>query len=63
MSAPNTNVETQAKRHSPALSGIATALVVAGALAVALILWLVTSDELIMPTPPSVEQTNSVATG
>lgn len=41
MSAPETNVEKQEKRHKPALIGMGAAVVWAGVLLVGLILWIV----------------------
>ncbi len=41
MSAPNTNIETQERRHAGPLGGMKVGLAFAGALLVALIIWTV----------------------
>ncbi|MDA8587031.1 hypothetical protein N9L47_12335 [Rhodobacteraceae bacterium] len=47
MSAPDTNVEKQTRRHKPSLTGIAVAILGAGAIMIAVSMWSQPTDPLV----------------
>ncbi len=57
MSAPDTNIDTQTKRHRPSLVGIAAVVFFAGALLLGLLMWLSANGNTPEDTGPQVAVT------
>jgi hypothetical protein len=59
MTAPDTSLEKEQRRHAPALLGIALAVLVGGIMGAAMTYWAVERAD----TPPATEEATSDATG